>query len=231
MVDDDVTRLAELARKATPGPYLTDDHGTHWSIMAGDQHIADVRAFNSPITKFEQGKANAELTAACDPATILRLCERAARPTPAADDAMVTWLREDAAVAMHDSTVYQVRGQFISADSALARSERLTAAADRLAGLAVPPVTPAGTDFRTWKRENLERLAVELTARVLALEEACRPIQSWVNSGLGGDDDDVHCATTTSPYGVPTADEESPTVGQLRALAALLPPAPTEDVT
>jgi hypothetical protein len=106
-----------------------------------------------------------------------RLDALAARPTPAADDAMVTWLREDAAVAMHDSTVYQVRGQFISADSALARSERLTAAADRLAGLVAPPVTPAGTDFRTWKRENLERLAVELLAGNVRLRERVEELE------------------------------------------------------
>ena len=33
----------------------------------------------------------------------------------------------------------------------------------------VLPITAAGTDFRTWKRENLERLATELTAEVIRL--------------------------------------------------------------
>ena len=31
--------------------------------------------------------------------------------------------------------------------------------------------TPAGTDFRIWQRPNLERLAAELTAEVLAMRE------------------------------------------------------------
>jgi hypothetical protein len=32
-----------------------------------------------------------------------------------------------------------------------------------------PSVTASGTDFRTWKRENVEALAVTLTAEVLRL--------------------------------------------------------------
>ena len=30
------------------------------------------------------------------------------------------------------------------------------------------PITAAGTDFRTWRRDNLERLAADLTRRMVA---------------------------------------------------------------
>jgi hypothetical protein len=61
--------------KHTPGPWETDDHETHWSIMAGDQHVADVRAFNSPVTTFAEGDANARLITAAP--NLLAACERA----------------------------------------------------------------------------------------------------------------------------------------------------------
>jgi hypothetical protein len=96
----------------------------------------------------------------------------AARPTPAADDAMVAGLRE-----LTERVQYRKGpvGLYVSCDDCDKLAALLTATADRLAGLAGEPVTTAGTDFRTWKRENLERLAVELTARVIELEAVRRP--------------------------------------------------------
>lgn len=36
----------------TPGPWETDDHETYWAILSAsnDQHIADVRMFNSRMS-------------------------------------------------------------------------------------------------------------------------------------------------------------------------------------
>lgn len=41
-----------------------------------------------------------------------------------------------------------------------------------------PNITPAGTDFSTWERSNLERLAVELTAEVLRLRAVLDAIKA-----------------------------------------------------
>lgn len=63
------------------------------------------------------------------------------------------------------------------------------------------PITAAGTDFSTWKRENLGMLAVELTAKVVKQREklSMSKILAWDFDGKGQweatsryHDDDLH---------------------------------------
>lgn len=52
---------------------------------------------------------------------------------------------------------------------ALGRADLAEAEVDRLK---LPPITAAGTDFRTWQRENLERFAAQATPKLIELSEA-----------------------------------------------------------
>lgn len=52
-------------QKHTPGPWATDDHETHWSVLSDEgQHIADVRQYTDGLNPLPEGEANAALVAA-----------------------------------------------------------------------------------------------------------------------------------------------------------------------
>lgn len=49
----------------TPGPWETDDHESHWSIMGPNGHIGDVRVYRSPgLELIPEADANAQLISA-----------------------------------------------------------------------------------------------------------------------------------------------------------------------
>ena len=86
-----VSRLRGLAEKATTGARAVMCRGYTNSVCVGTQPLAD---FYRGIDK-QPGKAlaDAELTAACDPSTILRLLEAAGRVS-ALETALALLLRE-----------------------------------------------------------------------------------------------------------------------------------------
>lgn len=69
--------IAELARKATPGPWFTDDP---WIVATRDAAgaIEYLAATNDLDTGNDQQERDAAFIAACDPQTILALLDRIA---------------------------------------------------------------------------------------------------------------------------------------------------------
>lgn len=72
--------LRETARKATPGPWSTDDgcratKGIGGHVYFGRELIAGCRGHHGPDTELEQQDANARHIAAFDPTTAIALLD------------------------------------------------------------------------------------------------------------------------------------------------------------
>jgi hypothetical protein len=67
-----------------------------------------------------------------------------------------------------------------------------------------------------------------LAAELAALRAAAQPIKHWFDERLSDDPDGLHVGVDWDASNGPTEDMGTPTVGQLRTLARLLPAAPED---